>query len=755
MKYKIIITLIYLSQISFSQTAIGDWRIFSPYNGAEELIKTDNFIYCITQSGLYRYNINDNSVEGISRITGLSDVNITCGEYYDGNLILAYENGNIDILSNNNIYNIPYIKRKDLYGSKRINNVLIYNDFAYLSCGFGIVKVDIHRHEIKDTYLIGNNSTQKEIYDLTVNNGYFYAATEDGIYKADVNAQNLAFYENWHHITDILNANSKFDFVESFNNKTYAVSNNKIYTYTDNSWQNLFPDTFQTIYNITAQQNYLLLAANDALNVYDENNQFIKQINQYNYSWGNTTTHIRKALINNGIYYIADYYSGLIKHNDNIDNAIKPDGPKLNTFYNMDIVDGKLYGVQGGVTGVWSPQSKSAYAMIFEDNKWTNIKVNAANITDLCNVQIDPENSSRVYISSYKGGVVQMTGSKVDTIYRNFDPPYAEYPDWVWAYGLDFDENNNLWLSIRGVNNQFYVKTPDNKWHALNYNKEETGVDWIGPILATKTGTKWVILPRVGMFAFNDNGTFNTKTDDKYRKFSTRDENGDVVSSQNLCFAEDKDGTIWVGTDKGVVTYFYPERVFVDEVFKGQRVIIEQNGVAQYLLSTEEVTAVAVDGANNKWFGTKSGVYKINNDGTEELLHFTVDNSPLPSNNILSIKIDDNSGEVFIGTDQGLISYKSTATEGGEFYEDVYAYPNPVPHDYNGPIAIKGLIKDADVKITDIAGNLVYEVKAEGGQAIWDGKNFNGERVKTGVYLAFCSDESGEKTFVTKILFIN
>ena len=178
--------------------------------------------------------------------------------------------------------------------------------------------------------------------------------------------------------------------------------------------------------------------------------------------------------------------------------------------------------------------------------------------------------------------------------------------------------------------------------------------------------------------------------------------------------------------------------------------------MAQYLLETEEVTAAAVDGANNKWFGTKySGIYKISEDGTEELLHFTVDNSPLLSNNILSISINDMTGEVFIGTEKGLISYKSTATEGSEFYTDVYAYPNPVPHDYYGPIAIKGLVNNADVKITDISGNLVYELKAEGGQAIWNGKNFKGERVKTGVYLAFCSDENGDKTYVTKILFIN
>jgi hypothetical protein len=142
-------------------------------------------------------------------------------------------------------------------------------------------------------------------------------------------------------------------------------------------------------------------------------------------------------------------------------------------------------------------------------------------------------------------------------------------------------------------------------------------------------------------------------------------------------------------------------------------------------------------------------------DGTQQILNFNTTNSPLLSNTITDIAINHETGEVFFGTDAGIISYKATATAGREVNENVYAYPNPVREGYEGPIAVKGLVTDADVKITDISGALVYSTRAEGGQAIWHGKNFAGDRVSTGVYLVFITNEDGSETMVSKILVIH
>ena len=752
-----------------AQIAIGDWRIHSSYINASEVIDAGNSVYCITEGGLYKYNTYDNSIEDFSRIDGLSDVNITTGEYYDGTLILGYDNGNIDIVTNNTIYNIPDIKRKEIFGSKSINNIFFYNSFAYLSCGFGIVKLDYKRNEIKDTYFIGENSTQKKINSFTASSSYFYAATEDGIYRADINSPNLAFYENWEQITDIPNYNSSFNIITFFNNSIYAVQQvgedyDNLYRYIGNSWELFNPDTAKKYYSIKPYEDQLLICNDGYYTQIDKYDNITKKIYEYNLSWGIQKTNIRDVVLKNSTYFFADNIYGIVKLSNTTIDLIKPNGPATSSFFKTSIKNGELWGVQGGVTGIWTPQLKKAYAMNFNNNNvWTNTTVSGAWMSDLIDITFDIDDSRKVFIASYSGGVVQIVNGKVDTIYTDFDTQTALNPRKQIA-SISTDSKNNIWVSLRAMNNQFAVKTTDNKWHHLSYS-DRTTVDWIGDMIVTQDDYKWVLLPRVGLFAFNDKGTFDNIDDDEYNIFYILDENGDIVSNEPLCLEEDKDGTIWVGTSKGVVTYFYPKDVFFSEYknnnianykYRGQRVIIEQNGIAQYLLETEEVTAIAISGDNTKWFGTKySGVYHISADGTEELEHFNTENSPLLSNNILSISINDLTGEMFIGTEKGLISYKGTATEGNEFFKDVYAYPNPVPHDYTGLIAINGLVTNANVKITDISGNLVYETQAKGGQATWNGRNFDGERVKTGVYLAFCSDEEGDKTFVTKILFIN
>jgi hypothetical protein len=211
-----------------------------------------------------------------------------------------------------------------------------------------------------------------------------------------------------------------------------------------------------------------------------------------------------------------------------------------------------------------------------------------------------------------------------------------------------------------------------------------------------------------------------------------------------------------VGTDEGVAVFYSPQDILTSERSDAERILVNVDGYVQYLLETESVKAIAVDGANRKWFGTeRAGVFLLSADGTEQIHHFTEDNSPLFSNNIACIAINDETGEVFFGTAKGLISFKGTATPGTPTNTDVYAYPNPVRPGYSGPIAIKGLVQDAVVKITDVTGTLIYETRAEGGQAIWNGYNFDGRRASTGVYLVFISTDDGKEAMVTKILFVN
>jgi hypothetical protein len=301
-------------------------------------------------------------------------------------------------------------------------------------------------------------------------------------------------------------------------------------------------------------------------------------------------------------------------------------------------------------------------------------------------------------------------------------------------------------------------RASDGVWQSFNLGALAFGASRTeaGEVIIDRAGQKWILGRGSNLIVFNDNYTIGNTADDRARILSNKIGNGNLPGNRVLSFAADRDGEIWVGTDEGVAVFYSPENVFSGYNFDAQQVLVEYGGYVQYLLEAEAVTAIAVDGANRKWFGTdRAGIFLMSDDGTEQIHHFTEDNSPLISNSITDIAINHKTGEVFIGTDKGIVSYKADATSGGESNQDVVVYPNPVREGYTGPIAIKGLVTDADVKITNISGSLVYATKAEGGQAVWSGNDFSGRRAQTGVYLVFISNEDGSETVVAKILFIN
>jgi hypothetical protein len=334
-----------------------------------------------------------------------------------------------------------------------------------------------------------------------------------------------------------------------------------------------------------------------------------------------------------------------------------------------------------------------------------------------------------------------------------------EAPDRIQASGMEIDRNTGtFWIVTSSSDKQLSAKDRNGEWY--NFDISAINSITLGDMAIDNAGQKWIVAPRgVGLVVFNDNGTLSNTTDDQSIKLTQAVGNGNLASSNIFSIAADLDGEIWVGTDNGVSVFYSPESVFSGSGnFDSQQILVEQDGYVQYLLENESVTAIAVDGANRKWMGTaNAGVFLMSDDGTEQIHHFTVDNSPLFSNAITSLGVDQLSGEVFIGTSKGIISFRGDATWGNpEFVpEEVYAYPNPVEPNYSGPIAIKGLVRDADVKITDAAGHVVFATIANGGQAIWDGNKMTGGRAQSGVYLVFASNEDGKETFVTKILFIN
>ncbi|HKK41609.1 MAG TPA: two-component regulator propeller domain-containing protein, partial [Bacteroidales bacterium] len=392
---------------------------------------------------------------------------------------------------------------------------------------------------------------------------------------------------------------------------------------------------------------------------------------------------------------------------------------------------------------------------VFENNKWTNIT--SSSIKDPLRSLIDPSDNSHMFITTWGWGLLEYRNNELVNEYTESNSPLQTIipgQHYVRICGMAMDRNNYLWITQTEVPGSIKVLKPDGSWivDPLTIDAPD-----MGDIIIAKNGYKWIILPRgYGLYVLDDNNTPGNFNDDRTKKMLVEDGEGKIISVV-YSIAEDLDGNIWVGTDQGPLVYYNPERIF-DGDAKASRIKIPRNdgtGLADYLLGTEAVTAIAVDGANRKWLGTSaSGTYLVTADGTKTLENFNEQNSPILSNTVVSLAVDNKTGDVWFGTSKGIQSYRSNATAGGDNFSNVYSFPNPVRDDYSGNVTITGLLRNTQIRITDISGNLVYETVSDGGQATWDLQTYNGRRVTTGVYLVFCASEDGSQSCVTKMLVI-
>ncbi|MFU8843272.1 MAG: two-component regulator propeller domain-containing protein, partial [Bacteroidales bacterium] len=476
--------------------------------------------------------------------------------------------------------------------------------------------------------------------------------------------------------------------------------------------------------------------------------------------------------VDNTGLWIADEQSGLVfqETNEKFVNYY-PNGPKTSEIFNMYIQHEDLWVAAGGRDLSWVNNWNRGRIHSLRDGTWRTMDQTSPggsaldSIYDIVCVISNPRNPDQVFAGSWFRGLAELFNYEFKTLYTplNSSLEYKtnEGPPVCKIGGLAFDKAGNLWITNSGANNILSVMIPegsDNDWRSYYLGSQSTGKD-IGDLIVDSYGKKWILWRQGHLIVFDDQGTPKNPADDQVKHLNSALGNGNIPGTRVYAIAEDNDKRMWIGSDEGIAVIYSPENVFTQFSFDAQRILIPRNdgtGLADILLEFETITAIAVDGANNKWIGTdRSGVYHLSPDGLRELNHFTTENSPLLSNNITDIAINHQSGEVFFGTAKGIISYKSTATAGGETNNDVYAYPNPVRPGYSGPIAVKGLVKNANFKITDISGSLVYSGRADGGQATWNGNNFHGRRVQSGVYLVFVTDNEGIEKMVTKILFMN
>ena len=436
-------------------------------------------------------------------------------------------------------------------------------------------------------------------------------------------------------------------------------------------------------------------------------------------------------------------------------SALTLPGPVSNNAYSITTKNGKTIICGGGADVTWNNIWRPLQISIHENNNWTTFL--PGTVRDPMRVLIDPDNSNHVFVSTWGGGLLEYENNNLINQYADSNSPLKTIipgKPYVRICGLAMDKNKNLWITQSGVPGSIKILKPDGSWivNPLTIEKQV-----ISDIIITRSGYKWIVLPGGnGLFILDDNNTPEISGDDRYKYLLVEDTENQVISSV-YSIAEDLDYNIWIGTDQGPLIYYNPEKVF-DENLKAFRIKIPRNdgtNIFDYLLKNEIITSIAVDGANRKWLGSySSGAYLLSPEGTIRIKNYNEQNSPIYSNSIVSLAVDNKSGDVWFGTTKGVLSVRGDATEGEKKFTNVYTFPNPVREDFTGNVTITGLIRDTQIRITDISGNLVFETSSDGGQASWDLKTYNGRRVATGVYLVFCASNDGMQSFVTKMLII-
>ncbi len=741
---------------------IGQWREHLSYNQAIALTTTSNgLLYCATPYAIFSVDIKDNTIERFSKINGLHEVGVqtiqtdTAGD----KLIIAYTNSNIDIIAGNKIYNIPDIKLKEISADKTINNIYSYNGLAYLSTGLGIIVLDENKYEVKDTYIIGTNGNYSSVYGITRDNNYFYAATNEGLKKIPINTVNPADYRNWQLVTNIsASGASPNQNVLNVSGHVIVQQNDSLFINNNGVWNLWYTDGW-SITSTNSTENHLNICE-------QKGGQSRVMVLNPDGSIAQSATETKvllaakQSILFQNTIWVADSISGLLEYSNANANRYQPNSPYASAGGEMVVKNNTLWATAGTVTGNWTNTFNKNGLFRFSNQNWTNFNssINPAmdSIYDVITTAIDPRDHS-AWAGSFGAGLLQIKPNDSIQIFRQnsgLSPSYND-PSKYFISGLAFDNDNNLWISDYAATQNLAVLKADGSWKTWFVPFSLTN-NAVGQILVDIYNQKWIVSPGGnGLICFNHGQTIDNYADDQWKMYKAGAGNGNLPDNHVLCIASDKNGFIWVGTTKGIGIIQCPQQVFTTQGCDAIIPIVQQDNFAGYLFGDQQVQCIAVDGANRKWIGTQNGLWLLSPEGDNIVYQFTSDNSPLLNNNVQKIAVDGITGEVFIATAKGICSFRSTATDGGTQNSNLLVFPNPVPPGYGGTIAIKGLVDNATVKITELNGRLVYQTRALGGQAIWNGKDYTGRTIATGVYLVLVSDDSRQEKIATKIVFIS
>ena len=766
---------------------IGYWESLMPYNNAVGVATDGSELFTIRNHPFFTYNPSKGQLEPYSKVEGMSDIGMQAVSYdaSTGTTVLAYTDGNIDLFKNNTFYNIPDLKIKSIAGNKSINQIYCEAGIAYLSTSVGILVIDLNSHNILETYQFVINNQNVPINGFIGCDTNFYAITQTGLYVAPKSNQQLQNFQVWQEI----DSTHSLNFIASVGTQLYVGNYQSVYALVNNRLQLVYTCP-QGPYDVNVYHhmkdtslNYVtttVVQTNDTTIIEHidggKTGLLVSEFRPKKYagdvmvidntfkiidSCTNIGQPFQATQTSDNSIWIADGYYGLENRNQN--NTHYPPGPSDPDNFDIYAYNKNVWVVHGGISDKLDVVNPDYHcASNYNSDKWTSYErfiYPPFNDFNFAVAVTKDQSTGTVYIGSFIYGLYIMNadGSHqllgANSIFDSSDAYFGDGQRQV--VGLALDASDNLWVTLAFSYHNLYVRrSADNTWYKFYVPGSVQG----GPVTIDDNGNAWYVnLAGGGVVVYNPSGTFSgNPSGDSYYHLFTGVGSGNLPSNTVYCIAKDKTNNIWIGTDNGIgiVSNCSFGNTGSATVCDATLPIVQYDQFAGYLFAGNSVRSIAVDGANRKWIGTDNGVWLLSPDASKIIYRFTTDNSPIPSNLITKIAIDQVTGDVYIGSAQGLVTFHSTATDTSSAVSNVTIFPNPVPKDYTGTIAIRGLSLNADVRITDINDQLVYKTTALGSQAVWNGLDYKGHRPQTGVYLVFASSSDGSQTFAGKIVFM-
>lgn len=735
---------IHIPAFSQGDIPVLTWRSHFSYNNIIDIVQSPQRVYTAAPNGLFYVDLEDLSINKITKNDGLSDVSIGAIGY-DANtdiLVIGYANGNIDLLSPSTITNIETFKNASLIGSKSFHDISFRAGLTYLSSDQGVLVLDLATKEIIESYQnLDGAGNRLSVFETAFFQDSIYAATSKGMLSASLGSStNRQDFNNWKRTF----TNQAFTGVKADDTELFASSGSDLFQFISNDWQAISsPGNFIEDFTLTGSSALLLTSTT----LFETTGSTI--ITRLNLTASENSA--SNLLLQNGTIWIGDGLNGLTRYTATEGEAFLPNGPSSDDNWSMQTVDQEILLLHGGFSETISTLGRDGTISRFNTtNGWINTPIldsDNQKLFDLVDHQLAGiESGAPIFMASFDRGLVSVLPDQVEVINEISAGSTLNRNSSSVNMTAIAHEDGAIWMTNYGFTNSLHRwEIASDTW--ASFTLANIRARFPTDLFIAPNGDKWLPIDPDrggGIMVFNE-------TSGRERYLNTNGGQGGLPGREVTSLVLDDDLFLWVGTDDGIA--FFPNfRSVLDGASLTANAPIFQNRI---LLRDEFISSIAVDPGNRKWFGTQtSGLWLFSETGEELVFNFTAANSPLPSNNVLSLTIEPKSGELFIGTDKGIVSFRSDATLGTGQHTNVTVSPNPVQRSGNTDVVINGLVNNAQVKITDVSGKLVREINAQGSTALWNSRDYNGQLVQTGVYLVFSSNRDGTETFVAKIAVI-